>query len=35
LFKREKLKNGKKVTDSTVRGRIDEGGGGMPGYRTC
>jgi cytochrome c2 len=33
LFKREKLKSGKKVTDANVRARIDEGGGGMPGYK--
>ncbi|MGB7760487.1 MAG: c-type cytochrome [Bryobacteraceae bacterium] len=33
LFKRAKLKNGQKVTDATVRARIDEGGGGMPGYK--
>ena len=32
LFKRDKLKSGKKVTEATVRARIDEGGGGMPGY---
>jgi len=33
LFKRAKLKNGQKVTDATVRARIDEGGGGMPAYK--
>lgn len=33
LFKRAKLKNGQKVTETTVLARIDEGGGGMPGYK--
>jgi cytochrome c2 len=33
LFKRDKLKSGKKVTEATVRARIDEGGSGMPGYK--
>ncbi len=32
LFKRVKLANGRKVTDQTVRARIDAGGGGMPAY---
>src|SRR6266481_6738038 len=30
LFSREKMNNGKKPTDATVRERIDEGGQGMP-----
>jgi len=33
LFKKDKLKNGKKVTDANVLDRINEGGGGMPGYK--
>jgi cytochrome c2 len=33
LFKKAKLKNGQPVSESTVRTRIDEGGGGMPGYK--
>lgn len=33
LFKRDKLTNGKKVTDATVREKIDEGGNGMPAYK--
>ncbi|MGO9618694.1 MAG: c-type cytochrome [Bryobacteraceae bacterium] len=33
LFKRQKLKNGQKVTDATVLARINQGGGGMPGYK--
>jgi len=33
LFQRGKLKNGQKVTDSTVRARIDQGGGGMPAFK--
>ena len=32
LYKRDKLKNGKKVTDDSVRAIIDAGGNGMPGY---
>lgn len=32
LFKREKLKNGKKVTDANVKALIDAGGNGMPAY---
>ena len=32
LFKRDKLKNGKKVTDDNVRDMINKGGNGMPGY---
>jgi len=33
LFKKDKLKNGKKVTEANVLARINEGGGGMPGYK--
>src|SRR5260370_6965574 len=32
LFKRDKLKNGKKVTDENVRAMIHPAGNGMPGY---
>lgn len=32
LFKREKLRNGQKVTDDSVRAIINKGGRGMPGY---
>jgi cytochrome c len=33
LYKKEKMINGKKPTDATVRARIDEGGNGMPAYK--
>src|SRR5690349_17683562 len=33
LFKHDKLSNGKKVTDATVRAKVDEGGNGMPPYK--
>jgi cytochrome c len=33
LFKKDKLANGKKPADATVKARIDEGGGGMPPYK--
>ena len=33
LYKHDKLVNGKKVTDATVRAKIDEGGNGMPAYK--
>jgi cytochrome c2 len=33
LFKRDKMTNGKKPTDATVRAKIDEGGNGMPAYK--
>lgn len=33
LFKRDKLANGKKVTDATVREKINDGGNGMPAYK--
>lgn len=32
LFKREKLLNGKKVTEENVRAMINTGGNGMPSY---
>jgi cytochrome c len=32
LFKKEKLHNGKKVTDQNVQAVIDKGGNGMPPY---
>src|SRR5579859_3366097 len=32
LFKRDKLVNGKKVTDANVRDLINTGGNGMPAY---
>jgi len=33
LFKRDKMTNGKKPTEATVRAKIDEGGNGMPAYK--
>jgi cytochrome c len=33
LFKKDKMTNGKKPTDATVRARVDEGGQGMPAYK--
>jgi cytochrome c len=33
LYKHDKLVNGKKVTDATVREKIDQGGNGMPSYK--
>ncbi len=33
LFAKDKLNNGKKVTDANVRAQIDEGGNGMPAYK--
>jgi len=33
LFKRDKLTNGKKVSDASVREKIEEGGNGMPSYK--
>ena len=33
LYKKDKLVNGKKPTDATVKARIDEGGNGMPPYK--
>jgi cytochrome c len=32
LYKRDKLKNGKKMTDENVRAMINTGGNGMPSY---
>jgi cytochrome c len=32
LFKRDKLKNGKKVTEANVRAVVNAGGNGMPSY---
>jgi cytochrome c len=32
LYKHEKLKNGKKVTDENVKATINAGGNGMPSY---
>src|SRR6267142_1944230 len=32
LYKHDKLKNGKKVTDETVKAIINAGGNGMPAY---
>ena len=32
LFKKEKMKNGKKPTEDNVRALIKAGGGGMPAY---
>ena len=33
LFHKEKLQNGKKLTESSVRAQIDAGGNGMPPYK--
>ncbi len=33
LFSREKLNNGKKVTEENVRNQVDQGGNGMPAYK--
>lgn len=33
LFQRDKLTNGKKVTEANVRAKIDDGGNGMPAYK--
>ncbi len=32
LYKHEKLKNGKKVTDANVKAMVNAGGNGMPAY---
>ena len=32
LYKKEKLTNGEKVTDESVKAVINKGGNGMPGY---
>jgi mono/diheme cytochrome c family protein len=33
LFQHDKLANGKKVTEATVREKINEGGNGMPPFK--
>jgi cytochrome c len=33
LFKRDKLTNGKKISDASVREKIEQGGNGMPSYK--
>jgi cytochrome c len=33
LFKKDKMTNGKKPSDATVRAKVDEGGNGMPAYK--
>src|ERR1051326_8254762 len=33
LFKKDKMTNGKKPNDATVRAKVDEGGNGMPAYK--
>jgi cytochrome c len=33
LFTKDKLNNGKKVTEENVKAQIDEGGNGMPAYK--
>src|SRR6059058_2406513 len=33
LYKKDKMTNGKKPSDATIKARIDEGGGGMPAYK--
>ncbi len=33
LFHKEKLQNGKKVTEQTVRAQVDNGGNGMPPFK--
>ena len=33
LFKREKISNGDKVTEESVRAKINTGGNGMPSYQ--
>jgi mono/diheme cytochrome c family protein len=32
-FKKDKMSNGKKLTDVNVKARVDEGGQGMPAYK--
>jgi cytochrome c2 len=32
LFKKEKMTSGKAPTEANVKAKINEGGGGMPGY---
>ena len=33
FFKKDKMANGKKVTEANVKARIDDGGQGMPAYK--
>jgi mono/diheme cytochrome c family protein len=33
LFKRDKLANGKKVSEATVREKVEQGGNGMPPFK--
>ena len=33
LFKKEKMADGKKASESNVRTKIDDGGNGMPAYK--
>jgi len=33
LFKRDKLANGKKVTEQNIRAQVENGGNGMPAYK--
>jgi len=33
LFSKDKLNNGKKPTEENIRGKVDEGGNGMPAYK--
>jgi cytochrome c2 len=33
LFKKDKLANGKKLTDASVRAKLETGGNGMPAYK--
>ena len=32
-FKKDKMSNGKKLTEANVKARVDEGGQGMPAYK--
>jgi len=33
LFKKDKLADGKKASEANIRGRIEDGGQGMPGFK--
>ena len=33
LYKKDKLANGKKPSDATIKDKIDQGGNGMPPYK--
>jgi cytochrome c len=33
LFKKDKLGDGKKVSEANIRARVDDGGNGMPPYK--